>query len=60
MAWLFEIVDFMMAKVSNVQMNNGLTMPGFGLGTFEVKNIFKIALSNFKNDKMDNVQGKQY
>lgn len=25
-----------MVKVPNVRMNNGLDMPGFGLGTFEV------------------------
>lgn len=26
-----------MAKVPNIKMNNGLLMPGFGLGTFEVR-----------------------
>lgn len=27
-----------MAKVPKIRMNNGLFMPGFGLGTFEVSN----------------------
>lgn len=29
-----------MAKVPNIQMNNGLLMPGFGLGTFEANIIY--------------------
>lgn len=32
-----------MAKVPNIKMNNGLFMPGFGLGTFQVRLLTKIS-----------------